>query len=388
MYDVIIVGGGVSGIACALNINKNLNSLLIESNDVIGKKLSITGNGRCNITNSNVKHNFLDNIYNYKFMYSAFNNFDNFDFINVLNSYGIKLKEEDNGRMFPTSNTSLSIINAFKENLNHIKINLKEKVLNINNCKNEFIITTSKGKYQTKKLVIATGGLSYPHTGSDGFGLKYARSTDHCITKLLASEAPLYSNNLICKKLQGRTFDNCTIKYNKKKIGNNSLLITHFGLSGPLAFRACFDIIKSNIYSINIDFISDTAYNELKIKLLESSNIKSTLNQYMTKSLTNYLLAYQNIKVKRFNELSLKKQEQLLTTIKNYPLELTKYADISKGFTTGGGIELSQINNSTFESKIIQNLYFIGEVLDIHAHTGGYNITTYFSMGVNCGRNI
>lgn len=385
MYDVIIIGAGVSGIACALTINKNLKTLLIDSNEEIGKKLAITGNGRCNITNSNYGENFLENIYNYKFMYSAFSQFDNFDLMELMLKYNVELKEEDRGRMFPTTNKSKTIIEAFQNNLNHVDLHLSEKVLDVKKQEN-FQVTTSNNTYTSKKVVIATGGLSYPQTGSDGFGLKIAKEFGHRITKLIASEAPLYSDNIICQSLQGVTLESCAIKYNKKSYSGFNLLFTHFGLSGPLAFRQCFNIIDQGIKEIKLDFISTIKYEDLKDILKRNSNIKKTLNEFIPKSLIEYLIDFCNIDNNEFSKLSHMRQDLLLNNIKNYSITISKYADVSKGFTTAGGIETSEIDNKTFESKIIKDMYFIGEVLNVHAHTGGYNISTYFSMGVNCAK--
>lgn len=387
MYDVIIIGAGVSGIACALKIPTNYKTLLIDGNDKIGKKLSITGNGRCNITNSNYGEEFLHNIYNYKFMYSAFSKFDNFSLMELMNEYGVELKVEDNGRMFPTTNKSQTIIEAFENNLKHIEIKLNEKVIEIKNEEN-FSITTNNSTYITKKLVIATGGLSYPNTGSEGFGLKYAKSVGHKITRLIASEAPLYTDNTICSDLQGVTLLDAAIKYNNKKYSGYNMLIAHFGLSGPLAFRQCFDIVDKEIKEINIDFIQSVNYEQLKATLLKCNNIKNTLKEYLPKSVIDFLLNKSDITNTDFSRLSNKQQNTLLDNIKNYPITLTKYADVSKGFTTAGGIDTKEIDNKTFQSKLIPNLFFIGEILDVHAHTGGYNISTYFSMGINCALNM
>lgn len=387
MYDIIIVGAGVSGIACALHTDNKYKTLLIDGNDEIGKKLSITGNGRCNITNSNYGKDFLENIHNYKFMYSAFSHFDNFSLMELMQKYNVELKEEANGRMFPITNKSSTIIEAFENNLNHVDIKLNELVEEIKQDEN-FTVITNKATYSTKKLVIATGGLSYPDTGSTGFGIKFAKSTNHKITRLIASEAPIYTDDEICRNLQGVTLENCAIKYNKKSYSGFNLLISHFGLSGPLAFRQCFNIIDNEIKTINLDFTPNINQEQLKNELLNSSSIKNVLKQYMTKSTADYLIAKSQVNSTEFGKLSNKQQEHLLTIVKNYPIAISKYADVSKGFTTAGGIDIKQVDNKTFESKIIPNLYFIGEVLDVHAHTGGYNISTFFSMGVNCAHKM
>ncbi|MFV0424479.1 MAG: NAD(P)/FAD-dependent oxidoreductase [Bacilli bacterium] len=387
MFDIIIIGAGVSGIACALSIDKKYNTLLIDSNDMIGKKLSITGNGRCNITNSNYGNEFYDNIYNHKFMYSAFSNFDNFSLMELMQKYGVELKEEEYGRIFPTTNKAQTVIDALSKNLKHIQLNLNEEVLLIEENR-DFEVITKKNKYKTKKIVIATGGLSYPQTGSTGFGLKYAKKIGHKITRLTACEAPLYTKDIICSSLQGVTLNNSALKYKKKSYSGFNLLITHFGLSGPLAFRQCFSIINEGISEIKIDFISNIKYEYLKDQLYNNTSIKKVLKNYLPKSVVDFLLEYTKIENLDFKKNSIKKQEELLTNIKNYPIKITKYADVSKGFTTAGGISTNEIDNKTFESKLKPNLYFIGEVLDVHAHTGGYNISTFFSMGINCGINL
>ncbi len=377
-FDVIIIGAGVSGLACALNIDKSLKVALIEKNECIGKKLSMTGNGRCNITNSNYGKDFLENIYNYKFMYTSFSKFDNFSIMELMMKYSIELKEEDHGRMFPTTNKSSTIIDAIYNNLTHIDLKLNEEVVEVVN-NNNFIVKTNKSTYNTNKVVIATGGISYPMTGSDGYGLKVAKQFNHKITKLVASEAPLYSNDKICKSLQGVTLTNVSIKYNSKTFSNYNLLFTHFGLSGPLALRQCYNIISNQVKKIKIDFIPALHDEELRNKL--KSKDYNFLKEHLPKSVIKYFL-------ENYSTNSHKDINTLVENLKNYEIELCKYADVSKGFVSAGGIELNQINNKTFESKVVDNLYFIGEILDIHAHTGGYNITTFFSMGYNCGINL
>ncbi len=381
MYDVIIVGAGVSGLACALMLDKKLNVLLLEKNECIAKKLELTGNKRCNITTSNYGSNFLDNIHNHKFMYSAFSNFDNFSLIEYMNSIGVELKEEEHGRMFPKTNKSSTVVNAFKNNLKHVDIKLTQEVIKIEKF-SFFKVSTKKNAYQTKKLVIATGGMSYPHTGSNGFGFKVAKQFNHDITKLFPSEAPLYSSDSICIALQGVTLSNVALKYNKKTYSGYNLLFTHFGLSGPLAMRQCYNIVSKNINEISIDFLPSIS-SEFLAKQFAIKNF-DVLKEHLPKSVINYFTSQHNVK----ENLSKKQIYLLVENLKNYKLKINKYSSLEKAFVTAGGIITSQVNNKSFESLKHENLYFIGELLDVHAHTGGYNITTYFSMGYNCAKNI
>lgn len=383
MYDIIIIGAGVSGLACALHLDKNLNVALIEKNEQIGKKLSLTGNGRCNITNSSYGDEFYSNIYNYKFLYSAFSNFDNYSIMELMQKYNIDLVEEEHGRMFPATHKASTIIEAISKNIEHIDLKLNEEVLEVTK-ENIFTVKTNTGTYHCNKLVIATGGLSYPQTGSDGFGITVAKNFKHNVTKLIASEAPLYSNDNICTDLQGVTLTNAAIKYNGKSYSGYNLLFTHFGLSGPLALRQCFNIISKSINQILIDFIPSASEDYLREQLL--NNNFDILKQYIPKSVVKYFLDLHEIDKNSNN--SKKKINALVNDFKNYKITLSKYADVSKGFTTAGGVETKQLNNKTFESKIVDNLYFIGEVIDVHAHTGGYNITAFFSTGYNCAINI
>ncbi len=377
-FDIIIIGAGVSGLACALHLDPSLRVALIEKNDCIGKKLAMTGNGRCNITNSNYGKDFLENIYNYKFMYSAFNNFDNFALMELMHKLGVELKEEDHGRMFPTTNKATTIIEAIANNLQHIDLKLNEAVVDITKT-DKFVVTTTKQTLLTNKVVIACGGLSYPMTGSDGYGITVAKNFNHKITRLVASEAPLYSDNIICQALQGVTLNNVAIKYNSKAYTGYNLLFTHFGLSGPLALRQCFNIIDAQVKTVRIDFLPTINEEELRTSFKDGDY--SILKAHLPKSVVKFFLD-------TFPTTNHKQINTLVDNLKNYAIDLNKYADVSKGFVTAGGIETSQINNKTFESKLVDNLFFIGEVLNVHAHTGGYNITTFFSMGYNCAINL
>ncbi len=386
MYDVIIIGAGVSGIFCTINLNKNLKVLLIDKNEEIGKKLALTGKGRCNITNISDHDEFLSNVYNHKFLYSSLSRFNNYDLIDYCYQNNILLKEEDHGRMILKSEKSAEIIEHFAEKIKNFDLLLNTEVISVVKDKH-FTVKTPSNSFNSKIVVVATGGKSYPQTGSTGFGYEIGKNFSHTITDLVACEAPIYSNDELTS-LTGLTLNSCALIIDNKKHSGYNLLITHFGLSGPLALRQSHFITSNNLKTIFIDFYTKLNSEEMKTFLNSNRTIKQSLNTILPKSLTNYLLNKFGEKVTYFNELSNKQLDKLIQLIKKYQINITSYPSIEKGFVTAGGINTKEINSKTFESKLVNNLYFIGETVDVHAHTGGYNITIFFSMAYSCSLAI
>ncbi len=386
MYENIIIGAGPAGIMCAINAQNK--TLLLEKNSSIGKKLSLTGNKRCNITNISDEEEFRNNIHNYKFLYSALSKFSNYEIIDFFHQRNLFLKEEDHGRMFPISNNALDIIELLQKEIS-CDLHLNEEVLQIEKKGDYFHVITNLTTYKTKNLMIATGGKSYPHTGSDGFGYKIAKQFGHTIEKLQAAEAALYSDDIICKTLQGVTIDNAKLTVGRKTMVGFNLLFTHFGLSGPLAMRLAYELNKTSIKTIELDLIEDLSVGELEKLLTKQLTIKKLLKPYTTNSVINFIInTCQTDPNLKAHQISKNKRREIVEFIKKYQLNIKKTAPVEKSFVTAGGIKLNEINPKTFESKLVKNLYFIGEVLDLHAHTGGYNLTICMSMGYNCALNI
>lgn len=397
MYDVIVIGAGPAGIMASITASsRSKKVLLIDKNNQIGKKLEITGGGRCNLTNLKNNNEFITAIpNNNKFLYSTLSNFNPQDIYNYFNNLGVKLKMENDNRIFPMDNKSITIINALNKELIDKKVNIKfnEIVTNIKKNNNYYIVITNNTEYKTKKIIIATGGASYPHTGSTGDGYKLAKLLNQPITKLYPAETFLISKEK--SPLYG-----ITIPYTEVTINNitvdGSLLFTHDGLSGPAIFKISEHVYKelekNNQATISIDLIPNISMNELidKLQHFDSNKIiKTFISEFIPNRLTLYLLEISNINNnKKILELSKKEQHNLFYILKNYHVDIKNTGTIAQSFVTGGGIDLKYINPKTMESTINPGIYFIGELLDVHGHTGGYNITIALSTGYTAGINI
>ncbi len=347
-YDVIIIGAGPTGLMTALNIN-NKSTLILDANSDIGGKIKLSGGGRCNVSNNKEINDFLMKVpKNNKFLLSAFSKFSPIDLIDFFNNNGVKLKEEDNGRMFPISNNSDTIIDFFKKEIpKNINIKLNYMVDKVDNKDGFFYINND---FYSKQLVVCTGGVSYPHISHSYKGHMILEVLKHTTTEFFPSETPLViTNELISsKKLQGTTIKDCTgtlFINNKKKITlNGDVLFTHFGLSGPLALNISFYVatyLKSS--------------KEIKIKL-SSNNFPKKVLPFLKDNIIEFVIS----DVKGFKT----------------------------AFLTNGGINIKEVNNKNFESKLIDNLFIGGEVLDINAFTGGYNIAICMCEGKIIGDYI
>lgn len=380
--NIIIIGAGPSGLMATISAklhHKDANVILLERNKHAGRKLMLTGGGRCNVT-ANVNNNtvILNTPKNGKFLYSTLSNFNTTNIINFFNSNGCSLKEEDHNRMFPVTNKAIDIVNTLISKINELNgiIKYEHEVLSINKHKNEII--TNKGTYKYEHLIVATGGKTVPQTGSDGNGYILAKSLGHNITDLLPAEVPLVSNDSFIhdKILQGLSFNDVEIsvyKNNKvwKKI-THDLLFTHFGISGPAALRASFYVIellkKQDIVNLTIDFIPNENINNLSVEdldiLLVNNNIPKRLIKHIKTDNT----------IDGFKEL-----------LKKFPLSIYTTRGFNAAFLTNGGINTKEIDPSSMRSKLVRNISFCGEIIDYNAYTGGFNITSALSTGYTAG---
>ncbi|WP_308552320.1 NAD(P)/FAD-dependent oxidoreductase [uncultured Peptoniphilus sp.] len=396
MKDIAIIGAGPAGMMAAIFASKNNNVTIFEKNEKIGKKLFITGKGRCNITNDCEKDLFFDNIVkNKKFLYSAFEYFDNKDIIKLLNENGLTTKVERGGRIFPKSDKSSDVLATLLKllNKNNVKIVLNHTVKSISNENNKFIID---GK-EFDKLVIATGGLSYPMTGSTGDGYKFAKLFGHKVTKLKSSLCGIVLNNPE-ESLVGLSLKNVKliIKKNKKVIFEEigEMMFSHFGITGPLVLSASCFINDGDKVKLSIDFKPGLDEEKLDARILrdleENKNklVVNSLNQLLPKAMIPIVVNKSGNQNTVVNQMTKSKRQELVKIIKNYPLDFKSLMDISTGIITQGGIDLRQINPSTLESKLVEGLYFVGEVLDLDAVTGGFNLQIAWSTGALCGKSI
>jgi predicted Rossmann fold flavoprotein len=394
MYDVIVIGAGPAGMMASITSAANNNKvLLIEKNASVGKKLALTGGTRCNLTNLKSINDFIKEIpVNNKMLYSTLNKFGPQDIYDYFNKLGVSLKVEDNDRVFPVDNKATTVIEALYQELIKYKvdINFNETVKEINNNNDYKIVVTDKDSYKTNKIIITTGGCSYPQTGSTGDGYKLAKMLNQEVTKLYPAETFLITKESI--PLAGLTLDDVLISLNKKQV-NGSLLFTHIGLSGPAIFKISEEVYKQlqdNKYvSINIDLIPNYTLEELLIYLNEydqKKEIISFVREYLPKRLADYITNDMGTNAK-IGTISKIKKQLLIENIKNFKIDIKATGTIEQSFVTGGGIDIKNINPKTMESTINKGIYFAGEILDIHGHTGGYNITIALSTGYVAGMN-
>ncbi len=398
MYDVIIVGGGVSGVMCAINASKKNKVAIIEKNSDLLRKFKITGNKRCNILNYCGNDELIKHVHNGKFLYSALKHCNSNILFNYFTNLGIKLKIEDHNRVYPQSDDAKEISNALEKQLKNVDVFLNENVIKVDSG---FKIKTNKRILDAKKVVISTGGVSYPATGSTGDGYAFAKQFNHNINKLYPVEVPIISNDdfIQSKILQGVSVKDVNLKlYNNKKCAisyTHDLLFTHFGISGPCAL-GCAEIISKNPnkeYIARIDFFPKIHVDELHKKIIGVTNNNKSLKNSLKSLTQSRLLSFFASEIeldleKKVNEISPKKLRALAEIMKNFSFNVHGTRSIQYAFVTGGGVNLKEVNPNTFESKLKKNLYIIGETLDIHGKIGGFNLLTFFVSGYVCGRFI
>ena len=379
-FHTIVIGGGPAGMMATIaSASYGQATLLIEKNKKLGKKLAGTGGGRCNVTNNGTLDDLMAGIPgNGRFLYSVFSQFDNHDIIQFFTDNGVKLKVEDHGRVFPVSDQSRTIIQALENKILELGANIATncEVVSVTKPEDIFIVKSSENTWTADKLIVTTGGKSYPSTGSTGYGHEIARHFKHTITDLEAAESPLLTD-FPHKALQGISLTDVTLSYGKHII-THDLLFTHFGLSGPAALRMSSFVKGGEILSL--DLLPTTSSQELKDFLEEyrEKAIKNSLKALLPERLADFLAQGFPEKAK---QLTPPQTEELIQKIKELPIPVTGKMSLAKSFVTKGGVSLKEINPKTLESKLVPGLHFAGEVLDINAHTGGFNITSALCTG-------
>ena len=379
-FDTIVIGGGPAGMMAAISSSfYGQKTLLLEKNKKLGKKLAGTGGGRCNVTNNGNLDDLMAGIPgNGRFLYSVFSQFDNYDIINFFTENGVKLKVEDHGRVFPATDKSRTIIETLEQKMKELGATIKTQTEVVSVKKNEdyFIIKSSEYIWSCDRLIVTTGGKSYPSTGSTGFGYEIARHFKHTITELEAAESPLLTD-FPHKDLQGISLQDVTLSYDKHVI-THDLLFTHFGLSGPAALRLS-SFVKGG-ETIYLDLLPQMSKQDLADFLEENreKSLRNALKASLPERLAEFLVQGFPEKVKQLTD---RERNQLIRSIKALKISVTGKMSLAKSFVTKGGVSLKEINPKTLESKLVPGLHFAGEVLDINAHTGGFNITVALCTG-------
>lgn len=405
----------LAGISASRGENK---VTILEKMNTCGKKLLITGKGRCNITSSLEMSDFIKNIPgNGKFLYSTFNNFSNEDIIKILKNHNVDVKNERGNRVFPVSDKSISVLNALLEELKerNVEIKTNTEVIRILVKENKAIGVICKQKGETKeiladKIILATGGKSYPTTGSTGDGYKMAQELGHTIKKIKPSLVPLVCKETeLCKSLQGLSLRNVGIKFtnlkNKKVVYDDfgEMLFTHFGVSGPtilsgsahlLRVKNIEELLKENSIILSIDLKPRLDMEKLDTRILrdfeglKNKQFKNSLENLLPKKMIEPFIKLVKINPdKKINEITKCERQEIVKLLKNFEVTIKDFRNIDEAIITAGGINIKEINSSTMESKIVKGLYFAGEIIDVDAYTGGFNLQIAYSTGFTAGKN-
>lgn len=410
-YDVIVAGGGSAGLmACVSAARHGASVLLLDKGNKLGRKLGISGGGRCNVTNAKETDDLIAHIPgNGRFLYSAFQHFNNRDIMSFFEGLGIALKEEDNGRMFPVSDKAASVVGALIQEVKRLGVEIKtdspiEEVL-YEDGRTAGVRLKSGHIYRAPSVIVATGGKSVPHTGSTGDGYPWAEAAGHTITELYPTEVPIVSHEkwIQSKELQGLSLRDVELSVwnpkGKKVIGHRGdMIFTHFGVSGPIALRCSQFLrqVKNKFHTPDVEMAIDL-FPDLDVSSLDqllrdklASEPKKAIRNVLKGQVPDRLLPLLFDKSQLDGDATyahLPKQQwgDFVACLKQFRFRAVGTKSIEEAFVTGGGVNLKEINPKTMESKLMPGLFFCGEVLDIHGYTGGYNITAAFSTGYTAG---
>ena len=409
---VVIIGGGAAGMVAAIMASRNGHKVvLIEKMRSLGRKLSITGKGRCNITNATEIENFIKNVPgNGKFLYSAFNQFSNEDAIKFFNEIGVKTKVERGERVFPVSDSALEVIDKLKKELDRQNVRIivntsveeilvKEEMIDNELVKSVQGVKINTGIIECDKIILATGGKSYPTTGSTGDGYKFAEKLGHTIVKPKPSLVPVEVYEKDIKEIQGISLKNVGMKFmdgNKTVYQDfGEMLFTHFGVSGPTVLSGSAHLLrvknveekfKNGNITINIDLKPALTEEKLEARIQRDferytkKQFKNSLNDLLPGKLINYIVEKSEIpEEKQTDQITKEERKKLARLLKNLEFKVKKFRPIEEAIITAGGISIKEINSSTMESKKVKGLFFAGEIIDVDAYTGGFNLQIAYS---------
>ncbi len=418
---VIVIGGGPAGMLAAITAARAGHDVtLLEKMNTLGKKLLITGKGRCNITSSLPMEKFIENVPgNGMFLYSSFKQFTNLDIINLLENEGLKIKEERGHRIFPETDKAKDVLDVFIKLLKKFKVQIKtnSKVSQILVKENKvigvkYISNNKEERMLADKIILATGGKSYPVTGSTGDGYEMLKKLGHTITKIKPSLIPLTATNNsleICKQLQGLSLTNISIQLVdtlKNKIiyqDFGEMLFTHWGVSGPtilsssahlLRYKNIDELLKNEQIELKINLKPALSEKKLEDRILrdfekqKNRELKNSLNDLLPKKLIDPIISLSGIeKDKKVNSITKQERIKLVHLLQNFNINIKGFRPIEEAIITSGGVSIKEINPKTMESKIISGLFFAGEIIDVDAYTGGFNLQIAYSTGYTAGIN-
>ncbi|MEG0899377.1 MAG: NAD(P)/FAD-dependent oxidoreductase [Oscillospiraceae bacterium] len=397
-YDTIVVGAGAAGLLCAGILQKQGKTVaLVEKNPRVGRKLMITGKGRCNLTNNCTPDDFIKSVMsNGRFLYSAINSFSPEDTMKFFEELGIPLKTERGARVFPISDKAVDIVDAldkFAKGKSIDRVNRECEALYWENGILGGVVCSDGTKISAKNVVVATGGLSYPQTGSTGTGYTLAKQAGHSIIEPKGSLVPIVTHESCCKEMMGLSLKNVTLtlieKDKNKKLYSElgEMLFTHFGISGPLVLSAS-SYMKNDMssYKIEIDLKPGLTMEQLDRRLLRdfdeniNRDFANSLGQLLPRKMIPVIIKLSGIPFEcKVNQITKEQRQKLCELIKNFEITPKALRPVDEAIVTAGGVSVKEVSPKTMESKIANNLYFIGEVLDLDAYTGGFNLQIAFS---------
>ncbi len=398
---IAVIGGGPAGMMAAGSaVEHGADVTLFEHTDRLGKKLAITGKGRCNVTNNTNVNNFLENVTrNSRFLYTALYSFPPEKTIEFFEGLGVTLKTERGNRVFPENDKAKTIVDAMKKYASGAKI-VYENIRSVIANGNSFTLVGNK-EYTFDSVIMATGGKSYPLTGSDGSGFKIAMKLGHSVTELTPSLIPIESKSKLCSEMMGLSLKNVGIKIldqNKRVLYTDfgEMMFTHFGVTGPMILSASAHIKGMDISSLTLSIDLKPALDEKTLDTRLLSDFKKSSNKDFSNSLGALLpskMIAPFMKVvgidehKKVNSITKEERHKILLTLKDFKIPLYKLRPIEEAIVTSGGIDTKEINPKNMESKIIPGLYFAGEMIDVDAYTGGFNLQIAYSTGFLAGKN-
>lgn len=408
-YDVLIIGGGAAGLmAAGTAAGRGLKAAVLERNERCARKVMITGKGRCNVTNNCTAAQVIENIpVNGKFLYSSLNYFAPQDTMDFFEGMGVPLKTERGRRVFPQSDKAVDIVDAlvkFAHKSGAVMLNGRAKSLLLDeNGALSGVVCEDKRVINARNVIVCTGGVSYPGTGSTGDGYTLARQVGHIVTDIKPSLVPLVSSDPCCKQMQGLSLKNVTVKVQDNSKGKiifdelGEMLFTHFGLSGPLILSASSYMrnMQAGRYSVLIDFKPALSLEQLDARVCRdfdkyrNKNLNNALRDLLPQSSIDVIINKSGLNGETvINQFTKQMRSSLIQTIKQLEIKIDAFRPVNEAIITSGGVSVKQINPKTMQSKLMPGLYFAGEVLDVDAFTGGYNLQIAFSTGVLAGQSV
>ncbi|WP_075719485.1 NAD(P)/FAD-dependent oxidoreductase [Roseburia sp. 499] len=408
MSKVIVIGGGAAGMFAAIQAAEQGHSVvLLEKNEKLGKKIYITGKGRCNITNACDTEELFQNVMrNSKFLYSAFYTCSNYQVMDFFESNGLPIKTERGERVFPQSDHSSDVIATLQRVLKKqgvtVQLHSEVKKLKIEDGQIKGVLLKNGSFLEAERVIVATGGCSYITTGSTGDGYRFAREVGHTVTELYPALVPFETEESWIKELQGLSLKNVSVKIEKNgKVlydAFGEMLFTHYGVSGPLLLSASSmvnDYADKMPLQMSIDLKPALEEEQLDKRILrdfeenQNRQFKNAVQKLFPAKMIPVIIRLSGISPeKKVNEITKEERQQFVKLIKAFPLTLSRFRDFNEAIITRGGVSVKEVNPSTMESKIVKGLYFAGEVLDLDALTGGFNLQIAWSTGYLAGNSI